>query len=382
MMKATAACLAGLVTATGAHAGGIDRSGQRIDILFRDGNYAEIGGSWTSPSLGGRDIAQAPPAFPFPLDTGTRYGDVGDGFTGVTFGIKYDLTERISLALIGGEDFGSDIAYPGDPATSLLGGTTALADSYALTLIGRYRFTENFSVHAGLRGDWAQGEIGLSGLAYGPVNGYDVDLDSDLGYGYLVGAAFELPEYAARVALTYNSAIEHDFDTTETLNGAALGPSGETVVETPQSINLDLQTGIAENTLLFGSVRWQPWSEFEIEPERFTGITGTGLVSLDDSTTYTLGVARRFTPAFVARAAVLYEDGGPDDLVSPLAPRNGFTGIALGGSYRVGDVEFTGGARYLWLGDAKAETGTPDRARARFEDNTALTLALGVGVHF
>lgn len=392
-------------SATAGLAGGIDRAGQRSDeILFKSGNYAEASVAYTWVDLSGSDSVQN--AFPFPpgFSTGARYDDVGDDFASVGFGIKYDLTDRLSLAFTGSEDFGSDIVYDGDPARTLLGGTEAIADTYALTLMARYRFTENFSVHGGVRADRADGTIKLNGLAYGggsffnpatglpvagsrAVSGYEVDLDEDWGYGYLIGAAYEIPDIALRFAITYNSAIEHDFKTTETFQRRGTTDtfefaSGRTDVETPQSINIDFQTGIAEDTLLFAGFRWADWSEFEIAPEIFQTVTNTGLVSLNDSYTYELGVARRFTEEFAASAAVLYEEVDGDSLVSPLAPSRGFTGIALGGSYRIDNIELSGGVRYLWLGDAKPETGTPDTERASFRDNEAITVGFKVGVYF
>lgn len=367
------------LTAAGAgsaFAGGIDRAGQKIDIIYQEGTYAEVSATFTAPSVTGNDLPLGP------INTGASYDNVAGDFSTYGFGIKHDVTSRFTLAFTGAEDFGSDISYDGDPRRTNLGGTSANANTYALALIGKYAFTENFSLHAGVRRDVADGSITLGGLAYGRVSGYEVNLSEDVGYGYLIGGAYEVPEIALRIAVTYNSKIEHDFGTTETLQGRSLGPSAPTQVNTPQSVNIDLQTGIAENTLLFGSIRWAEWSEFQIDPQRFTALTGTGLVSLDDSTTYTLGLGRRFTDSFAARAAVIYETGGSDDLVSPLAPTNGLVGLAVGASYRVNAIEFSGGVRYSWLGDAKPETGTPDVARANFADNSAVSVGLKIGYYF
>ena len=361
-----------------AMAGGIDRAGQKHDIIFKPGTYAELAWSHTAPDVTGSDL----PIGPF--NSGHAYDNVADSFGSVGFGIKHDITDRFSLALTGAEDFGSDIAYSGDPTRTNLGGTSAIADTYALALIGRYRVTDSVSVHAGVRRDTADGTISLGGRAYGALNGYAVRLSEDVGYGWLVGAAYEVPDIAFRVAVTYNSKISHDFETTETLNGRSLGPSERTEVDTPQSVNIDLQTGIAPDTLLFAALRWAEWSEFRIAPQRFsaTPLTRNGLVSLYDTTTWTLGVGHRFTAAFAAQASVIFEDGGSDDLVSPLAPTNGLTALALGGSYRTGPVELSGGVRYTWLGDARPETGTPDVARADFSGNDAVSVGLKLGYFF
>lgn len=397
----TAAALTA-AAAGAATAGGIDRSGQPVGIIFKDGNYVEFGVSHTSPTVGGKDIPQSPPGFPFPYDSGARYDDVADAFTSYSFGGKYDINDRLSIAITGAEDFGADIFYP-DPAGSLLGGTSAEADTYALTLMARYKFTENWSVHGGLRRDTAEGTIKLNGLAYGGptiidpgtggvisrgASGYKVELENDVAYGYLVGGAYEIPEIALRLAVTYFSPIEHEFGTRETIPvrlGSPAGPdltttsnSKDTKVRTPEAVNIDFQTGIAEDTLLFANVRWADWSEFRIKPEKL----GRDLVELNDTTTYTLGVARRFTERFAASASFIYEPEDNDRLISPLAPVNGFKAIALGASYRVDNVEIAGGVRYTWLGDSEPETGTPDVARASFTDNEAVSVGIRVGYYF
>lgn len=370
MVAAFSTCSVGAAVA-----GGIDRAGQPVGIIFKDGNYAEIGATHTSPDVGGQDYQ-----LPIPFGP-AEYDNVANDFTSYSFGVKYDVNERFTVALTGSNDFGADIEYPDEPY-SALGGTVADADTYAYTLMARYKFNDNWSIHSGLRSDVASGKIELGGLAYGPVDGYKVELDQTVGYGYLVGAAYEIPEIALRVAVTYNSEIKHEFDTSETLSGNSLGKSNKTEVKTPQSVNIDFQTGIAENTLLFGSVRWADWSEFRIDPEIFTTMTGSGLVELEDSTTYTIGLGHRFSENLSGSASFIYEPEQSDDLVSPLAPTNGFRAVAIGASYRMDQIEVAGGIRYAWLGEARPETGTPDVARADFKDNSAVSVGLRIGYYF
>ncbi|QDY68936.1 OmpP1/FadL family transporter [Qingshengfaniella alkalisoli] len=391
--------------ATATHAGGIDRSGQPLGVLFKEGNYLEFSVAHTNPDVSGEDLGQSPPGFPFPYSSGLSYDSVAGDYTSYGFGLKYDINDRFSVSVIGAEDFGADIKYP-DEAGSLLGGTVANANTYAISVYGRYRIDDNWSVHAGLRADRADGNIKLNGLAYGGplqvdpatgqtvgggVSGYEVDLGERTDYGYAVGAAYEIPEIALRLAVTYFSSIEHEFKTTESfavdVNGDGVpdatnsSRSAKTKVKTPQAVNIDFQTGVAENTLVFGGIRWAKWSEFKIAPELFEQATGGGLVDLEDSTTYTIGVGHRFNENFSGSASFIYEKPG-DRLVSPLAPSTGLQAIALGGSYRIDQWEISGGVRYSWLGKAKAETGTPDVARAVFDDSTAVSVGMRVGYYF
>ncbi|MCA0921768.1 OmpP1/FadL family transporter [Pseudooceanicola nanhaiensis] len=363
MMMRVGTIAAGAVMAiaasNAAYAGGIERTTQSAMLLFAQGNRVELSYGHVNPELTGTtvDTASVP--------------NVADSFNLPSIGLKMDVTDRVALALIYDKPFGADILY--DPSNIVLGGTIAEAETTALTALAKFKINENVSVFGGLRFQKAEGEITLSGAAYGVASGYNVKLEENWATGYVVGAAYEIPEIAFRLALTYNSAIEHDFDTKENI---APGVTSTTNVKTPQSVNLEFQTGIAEDTLLMASVRWAEHSAFRIKPTAF----GRDLVSLEDTTTYTLGVARRFTPKFAASISVAYEAPGKE-LVSPLSPRTGLTAVTLGGSYKVSEqVEISGGISHIWFGDAMPQTaGT---ARGDFTDNTATAFGLKVAYSF
>jgi long-subunit fatty acid transport protein len=353
-----------LALSTGAvSAGGIDRSGQGLTNLFEAGRNIELSLGFVNPDVAGNDVA---------VFGGGSTGNVANDYTQFSLSYKQDLTDKLSMSVILDQPFGADVLY--GPGSVALGGTRAEARTLAATGVLRYKFGGGFSVHGGLRVQRAEGEIDLRGLAYGGFNGYSVDLDSNTALGYLVGVAYERPEIALRVALTYNSKITHDFDTVESVGGVTVG-TGVTEVNTPQSVNLDFQTGIAKNTLLFGQIRWADWSDFKIDPAFFTPRAGGGLIDLDDTTTFTLGVGRRFSENWSGSISFSYEDGG-DPLVSPLAPSNGRRGVTLAAVYTRDNMKITTGINYTKLGDAQAETGTPDTARASFSDSSSV----GVGV--
>ncbi|MDJ0825500.1 MAG: outer membrane protein transport protein [Rhodobacter sp.] len=373
---------AGALAASGATAGGLDRSGQPIGIIFEQGNYAELSFSTTRADVTGTGVGIGP------VPPGTPYGNVAGGFVNSGAGFKYDFTDNFSLALIWDQPFGSDVTYPGAPGATELGGTTAIADAVSLTAIGRYKFSDKFSVHGGVRHQTIDGNIGLSGLSYGPLNGYNVALGSNSAMGFVVGGAFELPQYAARVALTYNSEITHSTPTVETLGGIPVfGPSPNTEIKSPASINLDFQTGLNEKTLLFGSVRYAMWSDLIISPRGFDlavdGLLNQDSISdLEDTFSYSLGIGRAINENWSVSGVLGYEPEGSDDLVSPLAPTNGNFSVGIGVRYKDENVVVSGGIRHTWLGDARPETGTPDTARATFTDNTAISAGFKIGIFF
>ena len=381
-----------MMTAAPVLAGGIERAPQSLTSLFEPAdNYVELSFGGVDPTVEGTDTL------------GFRTGDVAQGYGFVGLAYKRQFTPEISGAIIIEQPFGADVFYqpqpnpaapnPGVDGSFLLGGTRAQVDSTTFTALARYKMPNNFSVHGGIRGSRADGNVTLDGAAYGPVAGYSVDLDSDTAVGWVAGVAWERPDIAARVSLTYNSAIDHNFDTTE--SGPLVDPDGPgpapalpllagtstTEVSTPKSWNLEFQTGVAADTLVFGSIRWVNWSEFQVNPERFVTVTGEGLVELDDTTTYTLGVGRKFTENWSGSALVTFEKKG-DNLVSPLAPTNGRKGITLAGVYTQGPMKITTGVNYTKLGDAQPETGTPDTARASMTDSDAWGLGVRVGYSF
>ncbi|PZO65502.1 MAG: aromatic hydrocarbon degradation protein [Paracoccus denitrificans] len=356
-------------------AGGIERAPQSLGILFEQGNYVEFNGGRVSPDVEGRDLLQY---------GGRKTGDVAGNYSFYGLGYKHQFNDNLSAALIVEQPYGSDVVYPRTTATSgsaMLGGTYATVDSTTYTAILRYRADNNFSIHGGIRGSHADGDVGLTGAAYGPLSGYRVQLDDTWGWGYVVGVSYERPEIGARVSLTYNSEIEHDFDTRETIGGNPVAPKSTTTVSTPKSWNLEAQTGIAEDTLLLGSIRWVDWSSFKVDPRFFTQAAGEGLVSLEDTTTYTIGVGRKFNDQWSGVFSFTYEPKN-NKLVSPLAPYNGRKGISLAAIYTQDRFKITTGITYAKLGDADPETGTPDAARARMRDSDLLGVGVKVGYSF
>ncbi|MFK7941133.1 MAG: OmpP1/FadL family transporter [Roseovarius sp.] len=396
-MKHFALAATALTVAAGtAQAGGLDRSYTPIDMIFEKGNYAELSFGYVQPSISGVDNAST-----VGLPANNSISNIAGEFGLASAGVKLELSEKLSFTLIYDQPYGAETRYGGNPATTMLGGTSADAETHALTALLKYQATDRISVYGGPRSVKANGNITLSGLAYGGFNGYNVNFSSDTGYGYVVGGAYEIPDIAFRAALTYHSAVDLSMVATESFPAAVGGPvgtpltQGVTETETPQSIELAVQSGIAKDTLLFGSVRWSEWSAFSLTPPGRNLPTGLplpapqlvnapgNLASLDDTITYEIGVGRRFTDKFSGSFSISYEAGGSDNLVSPLAPTNGQTAFSIGGKYQFNDsVSLSGGIRYTMFGNALPETGTPDTARGSFSDNDAFSAGLKLGFHF
>ncbi|WP_299164891.1 OmpP1/FadL family transporter [uncultured Tateyamaria sp.] len=374
-MKTRLLTVAALLASTAsAHAVGLDRSGQRIGILFEEGNRVELSFGYTDPTLEG--TTQTNPAFG-PLG-GQSIDNVGDSFLIWNLGLKYDFSEKLSFALITDEPYGSDVFYPGNPAASLLGGTGATVDSFAVTALGRYKFNDNWSVHGGLRYQEVSAGVTLGGAAFGATNGYSSSFGSDGDVGYVIGAAYEIPAIALRVALTYNSSTTHQLPTSEAgLPIPSLNTTSITEVDTPETLNLDFQTGIAANTLVFGNLRYARYSDTVVAPTGFTGLTGNPLTDLEDGYDFEIGIGRRFNDKWSGSVAIGFSTVGDDNFVSPLGPNNGSRHIAVGAKYDVNEsFAISGGIRYTSLGDAVSSPG--GNPVADFNGNDAIS----VGVKF
>ena len=369
MKKTTLAAGLFVASATMASSGGIDRSGQGLGVLFEKGRYVELSFGSVKPSVSGRDVAAQPT------------GSVAADYTQIALSYKYDINDKLSFGLVIDQPFGAEVLYA--PTSPVLGGTNAIAKATAVTGLLRYKFTDAFSAHVGIKAQRSNAFIKLQGLGYGALSGYTVSLESDTAPGYVVGVAFEKPEIAMRVALTYNSEVKHKFNTIEnSLPGplAALnGVPSTTTVTTPQSVNLDFQSGVAKDTLVFGQIRWVDWSSFRLTPRGFGLATGGGsLINLEDTITYSLGVGRRFNESWAGSVSVSYETKGNTN-VSPLAPTAGRLGLTLAGVYTNDNMKITAGINYTKLGNATAVTAGPVAA---FADNSAVGIGIKVGWSF
>lgn len=360
-----------LLTTSIASAGGLDRSGQGVGVLFEDGDVVQLSFRAAAPSVSGT----AEPAL-----GGFESGDMSPSYVNLGFGYKNEINDKVSIAVIVDQPYGGNVDYPTGTNYFAQGGTAEVT-SYAVTGLIKYQLNDNASVFGGLRYQSIQSEVVIPG---GP---YALETDPTTGTGYVVGAAYEIPDIALRVSLTYNSKIEHTQATFEGASLASVNPTGETEFNSPQSINLDFQSGIAEDTLLFGSIRWAEWSDFAFTPVGYAmGNDGASLLSYDDdAVTYNLGVGRRINDDLSAFVSVGYEkaNGG---FSGNLGPTDGFTSIGVGGSYQVQDnIELTGGLTYVFVGDASIEDPRPGEegnTGAEFTDNSAIGGGLRVTYSF
>lgn len=297
------------------------------------------------------------------------------------------------------------------------GNTKVEVDTQNLSLVFGYQPTENWNIYGGGVYQTVKGNLSLRGQAYSLFNGYDATFKETSGTGWLAGLAFQIPDIALKASVTYRSEIDHDISASEDLSllnfpllttvlgGLGVSPaqlatlddSGKTKITTPQSVNLDFQTGVMANTVAFANVRWVDWSNFSIRPYQFGNISeavgpligrpdGFNLVEYeDDQISATVGVGRKFNDLWAGNVSVGW-DSGAGNPVSTLGPTEGYWNVGLGLQYSPTPATFiAGGVKYFMLGDAKAQTGaqagSPEYV-AEFEDNDAWAYGLKIGYRF
>src|SRR5690606_2858963 len=327
----TTAMILATVPMTGAFAAALDRSGQSIAAFLQPGNYFEAGISVLDPDVSGRDAA------------GNPTGDMAGDYYFPSAALKFQVTDNFSFGLIYDQPFGADAEYnPGSifsvnpnevvttianpaapggivPVTAEMAGvanqvTSVEVETENLTFLFGFQPNENWNIYAGPVYQTAKGNVSLRGAGYGGAAGfgsYDANMKEDSALGWIAGLAYQIPEIALKASATYRSEIEHKLQATET---AGFGQDittvipvpmtpGKTDVTTPQSVNLDLQSGIMADTVAFLNVRWVNWEDFSIRPNYFGQAAALNpavgqainLVDYsDDQWSATAGVGRKF----------------------------------------------------------------------------------------
>lgn len=396
--------------ATGVFAAALDRSGQSISAFLQPGNYFEAGLSVLDPTVEGKSTTA----------TGSQsISDMGDDYTFYNAALKLQLTDYLSFGLIYDKPFGADAEYQDSTLfTNTAGNTKVEVDTQNISMLFGVQPIKNVNLYAGGVYQTVKGGVQLRGAGYGGINafgGYNADIPEDSAAGWLAGAAYQIPEIALKASVTYRSEIKHKVNVDESSVGAiapgSLAPilnnpavigkpaTGSTDITTPQSVNLDLQTGIMANTVAFANVRWVNWKDFAIRPYAFgiaSNIAGASptinkpngfdlVAYTDDQWSVNAGVGRKLNEQWAGNVSVGW-DSGAGNPVTTLGPTEGYWNLGVGVQFSPAANYFiSGGVKYFWLGDAKAQSGAQfntDNYLADFTDNHAIAYGMKIGYRF
>jgi len=364
------AVLGTILGAVSAQAGGWDRSGQDTSIILKEGSFLEVTSVSVKPKVTGTYTGGAAAA--------TATGDGVPNYSFTTMGFRTDISDNMSLAVIQDTPFGAEVDWTSGTAGASFSGIKAKIKSSATTLLVGYDL-DNVTIYGGLKSQ------SFSASASNPlVATYTISSSTDSSLGYVFGAAVEKPEIAMRVSLTYHSSVKHDVAIVET---SLYGDQSSTLsAKTPESFNLDFQTGIAANTLLFGTIRRVKWTQTDLAPPKYYYITGLAHAGVgtslkkftSDTTSYTLGLGRKFSDDW--SGAVTYgTESAEGTNGSPLGPTDGYKKLGLGVTYTGKQSTITLGMQKINMGDTTAVASTH---KASMTGNTALVTAVKIGYKF
>lgn len=404
--------ICGICASTFNHAAALDQSGQSILPFLENGNYVEANATAVDPDISGK-IRNRPELTNDSQNL--RSGNMGNSFQYYNAALKLQLSDRISFGLLYDQPFMADIAYPLQSNNTFSDnqftqqGTSVNVDTESISIILGMSPFNHFQLYGGAVYQSVKGDVALRGNSYGEAfNGYDAKFKQDHAVGWLAGLSYQIPEIALKAAVTYRSKIDHEMQVTETMLSEPITftTANKTKITTPQSVNLDFQTGVYKDTLAYANIRWVNWKDFHIRPTQFGAITEylTGLISegsytggfdLDsyqkDQWSVNLGLGHQFTEKWSASTEVSW-DSGTGNPASTLNPTKGAWGVGLGIQFNPAQNYFiAGGVKYFWLGDVVAEDGTyylpvdgikAFAEQADFKDNHALGYGLKIGYRF
>ncbi|MEZ2333012.1 outer membrane protein transport protein [Mesorhizobium sp. RCC_202] len=310
-----------------AHAGGLERGGYDIDLLFDPAPVAtEAEATYVMPD---RKYKNAKGPFGADLGLGTS-ADGAEDYWVPRIGVKAQVVPGIDCMVDYSQPWGAHVA-PGlwNGAISNIE-TDIKSDNYAGTC--SYKMDAGKGQLRFIGGVFYQKVYGfkesLVGFnPFGPSPTGRVDLTSS-GWGWRAGVAYEIPDIALRASLVYNSKVKLDniegsLDLSSV--GGGIKPIFGTTQYMPDVVEFKLQSGIAPGWLAFGSVKWTNWSVLQSVPicyvgtasaDCFTGgpLSGSHQVtSLDlmyrDGWTVTGGIGHKFNDQWSAAGQISWDQG-------------------------------------------------------------------------
>jgi len=324
-------------------AGGLDRSGYNIDLLFDQSRFsAQSAVIYVMPQRELKNVRDTDPSIRpggGNLNNRSHSADDTENYAVPYVGFKAGY-EDVDCLFDYSEPFGAHT----NPGINWAGANNNIETKIK---------THNYATTCSYKFDVGPGQLRLIGGAfYQEVEGFKERLVStvpiafgtgtgvgrldleDNAWGWRTGIAYEIPEYAMRASLVYNSRVKYDslsgtVDLTQVrapvapLNAAPYGAVtnvfGE--AEAPDSLELKLQSGIAPDWLAFGSVKWTNWSVLQsislcptyTKGRACTATSGTQLTSLDllyqDGWTITGGIGHKFNEQWTGAVSLTWDRG-------------------------------------------------------------------------
>lgn len=266
--KISAAVLMVSAIAGAAHAGGFSRGTADTAIIYEDGTVDfRAGGTFVSPHRSFDTIAGV-------AATDSAYSN---SYSIPSAAVKVRMSDSFSCAATYTQPFGGDSTYgPQSQAADKAVDAAALQPENAVKTAG---FTSDevgglcaYNTSVGPGNLYFIGGVFVQNFKYteSKTRG-TLTLTDQSAFGYRIGAAYEIKEYALRGEIMYRSQVDHDPEGMFTsVLGTKLPATGAGSL--PQSLEVNFQTGIAPDWLAFGSVKWTDWSVFDVLNYNITAV--------------------------------------------------------------------------------------------------------------
>ncbi|WP_312537137.1 outer membrane protein transport protein [Acinetobacter variabilis] len=388
----------GLIFSGTSFAAAFEQSNQTIQFFFEKEHYAEVSFAWTNPNVSGQvqhtEILEQLGIQDFST------GQLANNQLVINAALKLQLHPQISWGFIYDQPFYVDVAYEYSPV--FVGEPTEIEaadikfDSHNLTSILGYQPDPNWNLYAGLSYQTLEGNLSLVGESFSVFNGYHVQLEQNAAWGWLAGMSYQIPEYFFRTALTYRSAINHQLQTTESLIVGTTTPSF-TKIQTPQSINLDIQTGLPSQNIFYAGLRWVNWQDFVIQPPKFGTVIDYAALEFpevkdikmidyqEDQWSAKLGIAHQWPSSMINSFEILW-DSGTGNPASTLNPSDGYWGVGLGYFQNFQKHwDIATGLYYLKFQKPKTDTNASIPqfvGLSAVDDNDVWVVGMKLGYHF
>ena len=389
-----------MLSATSVTAGGWEASRLDTKFMYEEGNYAEISNANldyevkadTRGSVGNRlsetSIKKSQNRKAFSFKTKYQKFDIG---------VSQFKSGTIQLD-------GNAPTYASNHPGCSLGNETACAasgpvpktdiDIYTLALLGKVAISDQVDVLLGIKRD------GVEDSTVSTSRG-NFSLTRKSATAGMYGVTYSKPEIALRVELLMQPASKISAPTTFAASDYAkfliqnptnINPDPapgcgvndytatlNTTMSAPRMATLNLQSGVAKDTLVYGSIHRVNWSSAQINAD--TGCVATKAASAFwDTTTYTIGAARKLSESLALTASFAKETGGNTTTTSLFTVNNGYKAFNLGARYKIGKVTISGGYNYTQLGDITVTDGTNNYAI--YTNNKVSALGVKVGIAF
>ncbi|QOW45385.1 MULTISPECIES: outer membrane protein transport protein [Acinetobacter] len=386
-------------------AAGLENSEQSISAFLEKDNYLELSIAQIHPHVSGQvtnhDLLEKVGVSDF--STGQLIQD----YSMFNAAIKIQYHPHWSLGFIYDQPYKAELDDQYAPSSLLPNKTIEAAKfkvkSQSLTHLWGYQPDLNWKVYAGFTLQELQSKLSLEGLSYSIMSGYQAEFKADTAVGWLAGVHYQIPEYALSTSISYHSKIKHNHHVNETLAGQKIQfvPNSSTNIQTPQSVNVDFKTAVSNKHLIYGSLRWVNWQDFNMQPTQFNAILDAAVMQYPeliqkfnlieykkDQWSSQLGLAHRVNDQWIMLTDVSW-DSGTGNPAGTLNPSDGFYALGLGAMYQLQPNRFiTAGLKYFKL--QKAQTvqndifiaGNQSANLNAIDDNYAIAYGIKIGYSF